>query len=125
MPIYYNNLRVTFDYKKLSGLTAVGVLGGTPTALYTLNTATNKKAYITTIMAHNTNTTTENLKIWIGTGTGEEVAQLVVNINLVAGQTWFWDIPTPGIVLDTNNEKIRAASTTTSKVNVAVFGGLE
>lgn len=77
-------------------------------------------------MLHNTNTTSENVKLYVvpnnagslGTATS---AHLILNILLVANDTLLVELPY-ALVLTGTNDSIQGNTTTASKVTVIAFG---
>jgi hypothetical protein len=106
-------------YNDLQQLNTVGQqVANSVGAIFT--TASNKHTLVKTIVLHNTNTTTENIALYIG---GTTDPYKVAYIGLEANETYEL---TPGVpfVLYTNasTSALNAVTTTASKVNIVLIG---
>jgi len=84
------------------------------------------KTFLRGLMLHNTNTTTEVVKLYVvpdSTGSVGTAASshLVLNISLPANDTLLVEFPYPLVLTDTN-DSVQAMTTTASKVTVMLFG---
>jgi hypothetical protein len=75
----------------------------------------------------NSNTTAETVKLHnvpdsggsVGTAT---VTNQFLELSLAAGETFIYEAPSDGIVLEDTNDSIQAVTTTASKVTVMIHG---
>lgn len=117
-----------YDYARLREIT---YLASSAAAIVT--NGAGAKTYVKKIILHNTNTTTETVKIYTVPDSGGAVG------TAGAGNIWFNQALSPnetviiaiagagdpGILLTDTNDTIQAFSTTASKVTVQVYGGSE
>jgi hypothetical protein len=101
------------DIKRLNSATAQ-----LPAAAGVLYTApVGKRAQIGTILLHNANTSTENVRL-LDNGSAE--SNRFLNISLVANETYEFSPKVP-IVLE-GAETLQGLTTTASKVNIKIYG---
>jgi hypothetical protein len=84
------------------------------------------KTFVRGLLIHNTNTTTETVTIhWVPDSSGSlgtaAAANRIFSLSIVTLDTVIIEIPF-SLVMLTTNESIQAATTTASKVYMAVFG---
>ncbi len=89
-----------------------------------------QKSYIRNIILHNTNTTTETVKLYKVPNNGNAVgtAADINNFyqdNLLANQTQIIDFSIPGLMLIDLNETIQGVTTTASKVTIEINGATD
>jgi hypothetical protein len=94
-------------------------IASTAGAIYT--NAASETSFIKSIVIHNTNTTTETVKIYVvpdsaGSVGTAAVSNLIYNLDIVANDTVHLEFPGPGIVLKGTNDTVQAVTTTASKV---------
>lgn len=112
---------MAFDYKRFT-TDPVDTLPDTAATLYTV---TDTTAYLTTISIHNSNTTSEDVKIWlVNVGDTQTDLNQVVSVSLSPGETFTRELKLPGYILDTG-DMIWGLADTASKVTVALTGGAE
>jgi len=113
------------SYKRLTEITTVAASAA---SVYANPASTN--SYVTLIVLHNTNTTSEAVKLWNVPDSGGSVGTAVDanrfwSDNLAAGETAFVEIPKIGLVLENTNDTIQAETDTASKVTIQIFGSQE
>jgi hypothetical protein len=88
-------------------------------AIYT--NASGETSFVKSIIVHNTNTTAENVKIYVVPDSGGSVgtaatSNLMHNLTVAADATVHLEFPGPGIVLKGTNDTVQAVTDTASKV---------
>ena len=73
------------------------------------------------IVLHNTNTSAETVELLIHDGSNE---YQILKMSLAADDTFHWDFPGEGLVIDANS-KITGKTTTASKVTCYICGSEE
>lgn len=111
---------MTMQRAKLADIQYVGSSAAT---IYTNPSST--KSFIRSIVLHNTNTTTETVKLYVVPDAGGSVgtasaASRILNIALASNETFVWDMYP--ITLSDTNDTLQAETTTASKVTVLVCG---
>jgi len=110
----------------LTRLGEIAFLSNSAANVYHLTSGT---AYIKAIHLHNTNTTTENVHIWIvpnngaADGTAAD-ANKAYDIDLAANETVMITFEQP-LVLTDAHDTIQALSTTANKVTCQIYGATE
>lgn len=92
-------------------------------AIYT--NASGETSFVTAIRLHNTNTTSETVKIYMVPDSGGSVGtagtdDMLENITLTANETLHIGLEGGGHVFSDTNDTVQAETTTASKVNVWV-----
>ena len=106
-------------------LADIATLGSSAAAICT--NASGQKTFVKGYELHNTNTTTETVKLYkvpdasgaVGTAAA---ANRFLNISLAANETLIYVPPGYGHILSDTNDTIQGESTTASKVTVTLFG---
>ena len=117
-----------YDYARLR---EIAYLASSAAAIVT--NGAGAKTYVKKIILHNTNTTTETVRIYTVPDSGGAVgtasaANLWFLQTLAPNETAIITLAgagDPGILLTDTNDTIQAFSTTASKVTVQVYGGAE
>jgi hypothetical protein len=94
-------------------------VASTAGAIYT--NASGETSYLKSITLHNTNTTSENVKIYIvpdssGSVGTAGVSNRIYNVTLATNETLQIEFPGPGKVLKGTNDTVQAVTDTASKV---------
>lgn len=116
---------MSFNYARLTEIAQVSDSVG---AVYT--NPSGVTSYIRTIILHNTNTSTEEVKLYtvpdnsgsVGTASS---ANKWYNESLGAGETRVIEFAAPGIILLDENDTIQAVTNTASKVTIQIYGAIE
>lgn len=116
---------MAFNYSRLADVTT---LSDSAAAVYTNPSSTT--SYVRVIMLHNTNSSTESVKIYqvpdvanaVGTASNaNKIYEEVLNPN----DTRIIEIEAPGLMLTDENDTIQGESSTASKVVITITGGTE
>lgn len=116
---------MAFDYLRIQEIAQLGNSAGT---LYA--NPSSKKTYIRLIVLHNTNTTSETVRLYLvpdssgsegSAGDANKFYQGTISPN----DTVIMEFPTVGLMLIDTNDTIQGYSTTASKVTCQIYGGQE
>lgn len=116
---------MAFDYLRIAEITQLGNSAGT---LYA--NPSSKKTYLRLIVLHNTNTTSETVRLYIvpdssgSEGTAGDANKFYQGI-IAPNDTVVLEFPAVGLMLVDVNDTIQGYSTTASKVSVQIYGGQE
>lgn len=99
-------------------------IASTAGSVYT--NAASTKTYVRGFTFHNTNTSTEVVKVYVVPDSGGAlgtagVSNKIMEFNLTAGDTVTFEFPYSCVLTDTN-DSVQAATTTASKVTIIVHG---
>lgn len=102
-----------------------GRLGSSATVLYTV--PTGKKATITHIILYNGNSTEETPVLYYVLNSGGSVgtptnSDIFLKEDVASEETFVFDIPKTGMILENENDTIQGLSTTADVVNYFVYG---
>jgi hypothetical protein len=106
-----------------TNLTGIANVASTAGAILTNSTTTEIKAFI----LHNTNTTTETVKLYNvpnstgSVGTASNTTNIFFEREIATKETFIFDVPYP-LTLLAVNDTIQAVTDTASKVTVQVLG---
>lgn len=99
----------------------------TATSIYTNPAAT--KTLIKTVLLHNTNTSTETVKLYFVVASGGNigtpvVANRLINRSIISNDTVFITMPYP-LILSSTNDALFGESTTANMTNILLLGEID
>lgn len=119
---------MAFQYKRLCATT---IITGSNVAVVT--NGENETTYVRTVILfnyHATETVTVrlyNVPAGGSPGVGNQIFGTNVSgeTNLDPGQTVIWEIPIPGLILETQGDTLQVSASTGSRANITVIGATE
>ena len=117
-----------FDYKKIFSSSLEASVASTNGRLVQGEEGYQK--FIKLIILHNINTTTETIELFYVPTDASVAAETrdshkIWQLELSADETMMLEMPVPGIILDEADCYLKGKSTTTDKVSIQIYGGVE
>lgn len=116
---------MAFDYANLTEITTIASTAGA-----VLTNGASETTYIRMINIHNSNTTTETVKLYLvpdstgSVGTAGDTNKIYEE-DIASNETRIIEYPVPGLMLTDENDTVQAVTDTASKVTITITGGQE